>query len=64
MSDETQEKRIEWTILTLAAALFCGAALTIGGVFVLYGLGPSLLTAGGLSFLLAAVIIRGLLRGK
>lgn len=64
MSDAQPEKAVEWTIITLAAATLCGVGLTVGGVFVLSGLGWALLTAGGLSFLFAAVIIRGLISAK
>lgn len=56
-------RKLPWAPIIAFIAFIAGAGLFITGVFVLLGLGSALLSGAGFCFLLATVILRGLLRG-
>ena len=52
-----------WAAACTLIALLFGAALAIGGVYILAGGGWAMVAASAPCFLLAAVLLRGLTRG-
>lgn len=49
-----------WALVLAGLAFFCGAGLTVGGVYVLAGLGWALIAGAVPCLGLATVIFRGL----
>lgn len=58
----TTEKTTPWAAICAAVALFAGVGLAVAGIYVLAGAGWALLAGSSPLLLLAAIIIRGLMR--
>lgn len=56
-------KKLPWAWIIACAAIISGVGAAVGGVYLLAGAGWALLTVSVSLFVLASIVLRGLLRG-